>query len=242
MLYEQSPDSVQGCNFGLRDQKVALTWISKNIRAFGGDPKKISIGGQSAGGCSVYIHAVEAKLRPETPLFRNAVIQSGAVGCLGPISIDQADERWETLSKHAGITTQDPVARLTDLREKSPSELMLACKALGWMVFPLVNDKRTLAFTDRFEPLLVDLGTVYNNASQTSQHEPIAIMLGEVDCEVMHPFISYPQQGRVDAKEMILIFLREAFGVTRFQASAVTTICEQDSKQLSQRLQLRSMH
>jgi cholinesterase len=40
-------------NLGLRDQRLAVEWVQKNIGAFGGNPKKIVIAGQSSGGAAV---------------------------------------------------------------------------------------------------------------------------------------------------------------------------------------------
>lgn len=61
-------------NYGLADQQAALRWVRDNVAAFGGDPGKVTIAGESAGAMSVCDHLVAPE---STGLFRAAIMQSG---------------------------------------------------------------------------------------------------------------------------------------------------------------------
>ncbi len=64
-------------NYGLEDQQAALRWVRDNIANFGGDPAKVTLAGQSAGGMSVCDHLVAPGSKG---LFRAAIIQSAPCG------------------------------------------------------------------------------------------------------------------------------------------------------------------
>ncbi len=74
-LTKQNPDGGRLGNYGTMDEIAALQWVKRNIAAFGGDPSKVTIMGESAGGMSVNTLLTS----PETKgLFQGAIIMSGA--------------------------------------------------------------------------------------------------------------------------------------------------------------------
>jgi para-nitrobenzyl esterase len=70
-----SPDAQGSGNFGMLDQIAALEWVRDNIASFGGDPDRVTIAGESAGGMSVGTLMAMPAARG---LFRRAIPQSGA--------------------------------------------------------------------------------------------------------------------------------------------------------------------
>ncbi|PYI00741.1 alpha/beta-hydrolase [Aspergillus sclerotiicarbonarius CBS 121057] len=92
-LYGNEVANEGAANLGLRDQRLALHWIKENIKAFGGDPDKITIWGQEAGAYSVGLQLLAYGGRDDG-LFRAAIAQSGSPMLMWP-SVT-ADE-WQPL-------------------------------------------------------------------------------------------------------------------------------------------------
>jgi para-nitrobenzyl esterase len=87
--------------YGLMDQQAALRWVQRNIGEFGGDPRKVTIAGESAGGLSVLAHVASPGGRG---LFARAIVQSGAFLMQTPL--DQGETAGQAFAAKAGCVSQ----------------------------------------------------------------------------------------------------------------------------------------
>lgn len=90
-------------NIGMQDQRQGLYWVQENIAAFGGDPSKVTIWGESAGAGSVGIHLIAYGGRDDK-LFSAAIQESGNAILLGTENYDVSDGQaiYNNVSTAAG--------------------------------------------------------------------------------------------------------------------------------------------
>jgi len=86
-------------NFGLKDQNLALRWVQRNIRSFGGDPQQVTIFGQSAGGVAAHMHLLSPRSQG---LFHRVISMSGTANV--PFAIaDEPLEQTRLLAEYSQI-------------------------------------------------------------------------------------------------------------------------------------------
>jgi para-nitrobenzyl esterase len=118
-LTGESPDHISG-NYATEDQQAALKWVRRNIRAFGGNPEKVTLFGESAGGLNTFTNLVSPTA---AGLFHHAIVESGAYAQTQP-TLAQAQAAGTAFANAAGCNQPNPADVLTCLRALTVSKIL----------------------------------------------------------------------------------------------------------------------
>ncbi|KAH9172349.1 carotenoid ester lipase precursor [Lactarius sanguifluus] len=139
LIREGSQERRKVGNLGLQDQRLALKWVQTYISAFGGDPSKVTIWGESAGAISVALQMITNGGNNEG-LFRGAVMQSG-----GPIpvgNIEHGQQYYDFIVQRTGCESSPdtlscirkvPYATFKKAMDESPNMFSYQGLILAWL-------------------------------------------------------------------------------------------------------------
>ena len=134
----------QSGDYGLMDQQAALRWVQRNAGAFGGNPRNVTLFGESAGGLSVCTNMASPTA---SGLFQRAIAESGCISASA--TEQQADAQGGALAASLGCT--DAATAAACMRAQPVSAILAASANLSWSTViadPVLPVQPPAAFAD----------------------------------------------------------------------------------------------
>lgn len=152
-------------NYGMMDQIAALEWIQRNIAAFGGDPQRVTVFGESAGGASTLYLLANPRAQG---LFQGAIVQSGG-GLQRPTSLPEQESRGVEAVQRIGLSANATMAQLRAVPAERWNDALGPLQGLGFGPFidgQLITEAPSRAFAEgRALDLPLMIGANDNEAS-----------------------------------------------------------------------------
>lgn len=205
-------------NAGMDDIIAALKWIQENIEGFGGDPKNVTVFGQSGGGAKV---TTLLQMPAADGLFAKGINMSGVIGDLMPKRGQSGKELAEAVMQELGITDVKeletvPYASLAAAYLKVRPEFRAQGKYSGGLPIPndfYVGDPHDVGFRKESSGVALMVGSVFgefftfspmpfdrNTMTRKEGEEAVAQVLGEQAAAELLPLFekAYPKHNPVD--------------------------------------------
>lgn len=167
-------DTIMPGNQGLKDQNMALRWVIKNIARFGGNPSRVTLVGESAGGGSVLHHMISPKSKG---FFQGAVVESGSIySMVNLLPPGVAKRRAKKLANLLSCPHEDTKKIVLCLQQKNAKDLVGHLKYFReWQVDPLLL----------FQPVLEQKapGAFITGPIRSWEPSPIPMMIGTTSAE-----------------------------------------------------------
>ncbi|KAG9255636.1 Alpha/Beta hydrolase protein [Emericellopsis atlantica] len=200
-------------NLGLLDQRAAVEWLRDNAEAYGGDPSKITISGQSSGGVAVdyWTYAYQ-----EDPIVHGIIATSGNAFSFPVNSPGVPERNWDTVVDAVGcgnatevmdcmreIDWKDVKAAAVSVRPSGSSSVLRSIPPF----YPMPDEKTV--FSD------------YVSRTEAGDFSPLPVLMGHNNNEDGYYRIPAYRNGVVPTDEQVRSFLLESFTCpVSFQAEA----------------------